>query len=376
MTIIQRYYLKEFFRLFAILALGLALISSLIELIDKVEGFIQYNAPVSSLLLYSALNIPRYLVYLMPVAALMSCLFVFGQAGRRKETVAVKASGGSTKELMKPFIFTGIVLCVVGLLMSEFVAPDLTRRAHKLKDTVTKRENVSAFKEGTAWLRARDCIIKIDLYLPDKGLIKGVSIMRLRDDLLTERIEAESGEWRPVWGSRDQERSEKLESTGTSKDVRGTWYLEGVTDYDIKTGEVKKLKEMQSDIIDSPNVIGKGMQQPEEMNVRELFAYTKRLKEAGVKNTKLLVDIYSRLSYPLINVIMLVVGISLATRGEIKSGLVTTAIGIFISLLYWLGFTASLAMGYTGILRPIFAAWLVPLLFCGAALYLFRGIPE
>jgi lipopolysaccharide export LptBFGC system permease protein LptF len=73
---------------------------------------------------------------------------------------------------------------------------------------------------------------------------------------------------------------------------------------------------------------------------------------------------------------MLVVGVSLATRGEIKSGLVTTAIGIFISLLYWLGYTASLSLGYMGILPPIFAAWLVPVAFGCVAVYLFMEIPE
>ena len=100
------------------------------------------------------------------------------------------------------------------------------------------------------------------------------------------------------------------------------------------------------------------------------------MKEAGIKNTRLLIDIHSRLSFPLINIIMLVVGVSLATRGEIKSGLATTAMGIFISLLYWLGYTASLSMGYTGILPPVLAAWLVPIIFGGVAVYLFIDIPE
>jgi lipopolysaccharide export system permease protein len=133
---------------------------------------------------------------------------------------------------------------------------------------------------------------------------------------------------------------------------------------------------MQSDIIDPPEVLGKGVQKTEEMTFRELWEYTRRLQEAGIKNTKLLIDMQSRISYPLINVIMIVLGVSLAMRGGMKSGLVTTAVGICIGLLYWVGYTTSLSLGYTAILPPVMAAWIIPLVFGGAAVYLFRRIPE
>jgi lipopolysaccharide export system permease protein len=118
------------------------------------------------------------------------------------------------------------------------------------------------------------------------------------------------------------------------------------------------------------------MQKPEEMTMRDLFAYTKRLKEAGIKNIKLTVDIYARLSYPLINFIMLILGVSLAARGEQKSGLMIMAVGICVSVLYWFGYTASLSLGYTGILPPLLAAWLVPAVFGIGTMYLFQRIPE
>lgn len=375
-SILRLYYLKEFFGLFAVIALGLALISGLIDLIDKIDDFITHNPPVESLLLYTALNVPRYLVYLMPMAALLSGLFVFGQAGKRKETLAIKAAGGSIKSLLTPFVYSGVLLCFAGLLISEFVVPDFSAMAHDLRDMMTKRDRIVAFKGGTAWLRVREYVVKIDLYLPDRGVIKGVSIMKIVDDMLIERIEAESGEWQPAWEAGTSRVERRLESPGTGRSAGGGWYLKGVTLYDLRTGKTTEFKEMESDIIDSPEIIGRSARKPEEMNVRELFAYSKRLKEAGIRNTKLVIDIHSRLSYPLINLIMVVAGISLAARERIKGGLVTAATGIAIGLLYWLGFTASLSMGYTGILPPVLAAWLVPMLFGGGALYLFRVIPE
>ncbi len=363
MKIIQRYYLKEFLKLFAIIACGLGLTFSLMELINRINDFIPNRPSMSALLLYSGLNLPQYLRYLMPMAALISGLFVFGQAARKKETTAVKASGGSIKALLMPFVYCGVLLSMAGFLIGEFVVPDFLRRAHLLKDTLAGKENVLTFKEGSVWMRAKGAIVKIDLFLPDRGVVQGVSIMKMDDYMLTERLEADSAEWKPAWGAAEDPK-------------RGIWYLRGVTEYKIKDGTVATYKELQSDIIDSPDIFREGMQKPEEMNVRELAAYTQRLKKAGFRNTKLTVDIHSRISYPLINLIMLVLGIALASKGHMGSGLITAALGIFISLLYWVGYTGALSMGYAGILPPFVAAWLMPVLFGGAAVYLFRTIPE
>lgn len=375
MRILQRYYLREFTSLFAIVAFGLGLVFSLMDLINKINDFMPHKPSMGDLFLYAGLTFPQYLLYLMPMASLLSGLFVFGQAGKRRETLAIKASGGSIKTLLMPFVYLGIVLSIASFLMGEFVVPYCSRETHLLRDALSKKENILTSKEGTLWLRTNDAIVKIDLFLPGKGTIKGVTIMRIEHDMLTERTEAESAEWRPALGS-----AGSPGVTGSQEIPGGTrsgvWQLRGVTQYTIKSGTITKYKELQTDAIASPEIFRKDVQQPEEMNVRELTSYTQRLKSAGFRNTKLLVDIQSRISYPLINAIMLVLGIALAVRGVVGGGLVTAAIGIFISLFYWVAYTTSLSLGYTGILPPVPAAWLMPLLFGGMAWYLFRKVPE
>ena len=61
--------------------------------------------------------------------------------------------------------------------------------------------------------------------------------------------------------------------------------------------------------------------------------------------------------------------------GRAGGGLATTAIGIFISLIYWVSHAMSLSMGYAGILPPIIA-WFVPLVFAVIAVKFFRKIHE
>jgi lipopolysaccharide export LptBFGC system permease protein LptF len=72
---------------------------------------------------------------------------------------------------------------------------------------------------------------------------------------------------------------------------------------------------------------------------------------------------------------MVLIGVSFPVRRRM-SGFVATAIGLVISLAYWFGYTMSLSIGYAGLLPPLAAAWLMPLLAGSAGIWLFRKIPE
>lgn len=363
MLIIQRYYLKEFLRLFGILSLGLSITASLFELINRIDEFMPHNPATGDLIQYSLLNIPNYFLYTMPVSILLSSLFIMGNANRRKETVAVRSSGGSMKRVLSVFVYVGIVMTILSFAVSEFISPPAMQEAHRLKNLLSKRGEIPAFKEGTFWIRSKEAIIKIDLYnqeTPYFAGLKGLSIFRMEGDMLSERIEAEYAEWRP----------KGKETTD------GVWYLKNAISYDLKSGETRRFSEFETDLIEPPIAFKDVMRRPEEMNLRELINYTRRLKEAGFKNNKLLVDMHSRIAYPIINLVMVLLGLSLATSGEMRSGLVTAALGIGISLLYWLGLSLSLSLSYTALVPAFIGPWSMPLLFGALAIYRFKKIPE
>lgn len=342
---------------------GLGLTFSLVDLINKMGDFAPHKPDLKSISLYAAYNFPQYVLYLMPMAALVSGLFVFSRAVREREITAIKAAGGKIRILLKPFIYSGILLSVAGFIIGEFIVPDFMQKAHKLRDAIIKKENILSFQNGTIWLKSKGNIVKIDIYYPDKGQSKGVSIFKIEGDALRERIEAASAEWKPALSV----------PNGIKKSA---WYLRDVRRYRTDSGVMEKYGEMEADISVTPDTFREGIKGPDEMNFPELFRYAKRLKESGFRNIKPLVYIHSKISYPLINLIMLMLGISLAITGKQGGGLITAAIGIGISLLYWLGFTATLSLGYTGILPPLAATWLMPVVFGAVAFYLFRKIPE
>jgi len=186
---LQRYYLKEFLKLLSLLSIGLALIFSILELVEKMDEFLPHKPSLENLLLFSFLNFPKYLLYLLPAALLICALFIFSQASRTSELIAIKATGGRLKAILYPFITLGIGASIFAFVIGEIVVPDFSKRAHELRSILKKEQHNIAFQEGSFWLRAEDgSIVRIELYIPEKKFAQGVSIFILEENNLMKRI--------------------------------------------------------------------------------------------------------------------------------------------------------------------------------------------
>jgi lipopolysaccharide export system permease protein len=368
---VQRMYIADFFKVLFILTMGMSALFGVLSLIDKMEEFMPYRPASHLLLQYALASIPRNIIYFMPMTALLSSLFIFSLAIKRREIVAIKTSGGRIKKILAPFIVIGVLLTLTGFVLGEFIVPVTAKKVRSIADEITgKGKNSTFFKEGTLYMRGRDgSIVKIALFLPSLNLSKGVSIFRFNDDGLTERIDADTGTWE-----------------------NGIWKLKNIVVFDLVTGTISRKAEMIYSAIESPKIFREDSIKVEEMTLTELIRYKNRLAEAGFRNVKLSVDLGSRLAYPVVNLFMLLLGISLSIGGEQKgiekifrikihgsnsnAGVISAGLGLLISVLYWLGYSFSLSLGYSGAVPPVMAPWIVPVIFSVVSLYLYHSIPE
>jgi lipopolysaccharide export system permease protein len=359
LKLLRRYYIKEFFKILGIVAFGMSLIFSLLDLVDKIDDFMAGHPSVFKLFEYAMLNFPKYLYYLLPMSLLICSLFIFTVASRHKELVIVRATGGRLKRLFYPFVVLGILFSLGAFVIGEFVVPDFAERSLEIRNEFNKDDKLT-FKEGTLWLRGADgSFIRIELYIPGKKIAQGVSIFLTGDVSLKERIEAQDAEW---WDKNDGS--------------KGTWVLRNVVVYDMEKGEVRKAAEMAYPYLEPPSFFSKRIKNIEEMGIGELYRYTKRLEAAGFRDTKLTVDLHSKISYPFANFVMMLLGMSLSVMTGLGGGLFAAGLGILISFVYWLMYTLMLSMGYARILPPLLATWIVPAVAGVIAFYLFRKIPE
>lgn len=354
MRILQRSYLREFIKLLSLLSLGLSAVFCVLDVIEKIGHFMPERTTVGRVALMALYNFPRLFIYVLPMSVLISSLFTFSQANRRKELVAVKTSGGRLRSLFAPFLAAGVVISISAFITAELVAPDFAARAMDLRHYAEGKTRRFAATDAGIWLKATDgSPVKIDLYLPEQRLARGLTIFVSGTDFLREKIVAE----RAVWNGR-------------------SWILENITRHDVQTGKTEMIPSMPYAALVSPDVFGEEVKGPDEMGATELYRYMQRLKQAGFRNTRLAVSLNSKISFPLVNVFMMVLGISLSARLRLMGGAMGAGVGLLVSLIYWLGFSFSLSLGYAGIVPPWVAAWTVPVGFSALATYLYLTVPE
>ena len=138
MRTLHRYYIGEFLKILSVLILGLGLIFSLLDLVDKVDDFVPGKLSIPRVAEYVMLIFPKYLYYLLPMCLLICSLFVFSHASRHKEIIAIKAIGGRAKRLFSPFVVAGIIFSLTSFIIGEIVVPDFSDRILEFKRAYDK----------------------------------------------------------------------------------------------------------------------------------------------------------------------------------------------------------------------------------------------
>jgi len=354
--LLQRHYLKNFFKLFGIILFGLVLIIGLFDLVELFDKFSDDHPPVGFVLEFWMLGMPRYLVYLMPIATLLSGMFTVGSASRNRELVIFMSAGGRAKRLLMPFVLTGIMLSLSSFAIEEMISPLLSDRAARIMAKISGKTNLSvANVGGTTWMRTDDDhLVRMELYEPETDTFRGISVYKMNDEGIKEIITARSARYQPQ---------------------RKGWTLYDASLYETGAGLQRSWDELPFDSINPPSDLSSVHKEPYEMSMFELNHHINRLKESGFSNLRLEVELHSKLSYPFVNLIVLVLGVSVAASRTI-GGLFAAAFSLLITLSYWLGYTLSLTMGFAGIVPPVIAVWAMPVLFGCFSTWLYTRIAE
>ena len=112
-----------------------------------------------------------------------------------------------------------------------------------------------------------------------------------------------------------------------------------------------------------PNDFAQEKRDPKEMNFVELGRYIERLRASGARIANYLVDLHMKLSFPLINLIVVMIGAAVATRLRLQSAALGFGLSIGIAFVYYAFMRAGQAFGHSGVLPPYVAAWLGDLVF-------------
>ena len=119
-----------------------------------------------------------------------------------------------------------------------------------------------------------------------------------------------------------------------------------------------------SDLNFHPDDLASKQQKPEEMNLDELKKLINSQMREGTDPKSTLIEYYSRFSFSMASIVVVLFGIPLAATKRRRGGLaVQIGINILVTFIYLVFMKVSQAFGKNGALDPLLTAWFANLVF-------------
>jgi lipopolysaccharide export system permease protein len=274
-NVLGNYVLRTVLAYTGLVTLVLAALGALFLFIGQQDDIGVGSYTASQAMLFVALNLPGYLVQLLPVAALIGALLGLGNLARGSELVVMRASGITTLQFCRWLGVAGILLAAVMFLVGEFVAPPLGKYARQMKVFSKFSEFSFAGSRGT-WVRDGDTVISVDQQ-SGSASYGGVQVFRFGPDrklLSVGRAESASVGQDNLWQLQSFDET-RFTSTGTE-------------------ASRKAKEEVRSTL--SPEFLGLAVVEPDSMGLRDLRAYVDHLQRNDLDHTRFDVAFWSRIA--------------------------------------------------------------------------------
>jgi len=346
--IVDRYLVREYV---TFMAIGLGVAATLfvvIDLLQTLDRYLRMKPPLIYIFEHFAYRLPAALHEGLPVVMLVATIFLFLTLTRYHELTALKAAGVSLYRVSAPILGLGLGVAVVAGLFQELALPTLNERGDEV-DRVKIRGQAPRHLQSRQrlWVRSADSrFYRVELLNPGTNDMYGMTILEVDKEFrLTGRLDARRAHWTQAGWELSDGAYREIGAHGAVQTVPFVW-------------TALDLKEEMEDFI--------RIQKPvSTMSYRELREYIVQLEAAGFQVRKYLVELYSKLSFPLVNVVMVLVAIPFALQSPRGGRLFGIGLAIAIMAGYLVIHYVALAFARADLLPPLIAAWTANVIFMG-----------
>jgi LPS export ABC transporter permease LptG/LPS export ABC transporter permease LptF len=347
---ISRTYLKVAGLSFLAL-LGLFYISTFLDKSDKVFKGQATLAEVAVLLVYST---PKFVYFVIPIAALLSVLVTFGLLARSSELTVMKACGISLYRASLSVVLLSLVFSAAIFGLEQRVLARANRQAEIVDAKIRGRTPRVFDAMNRQWVVGRTGVIYHYSYFdPARRELIRLAIYEPRGDNL--------GLMSATFADRAQHQ-------------RG-WIGHGVRIGHFASGSPRWTAFPERPLIlEPPDYFESEQPVAEMMTVGELRRYVDELSASGLNVVHLAVELQHKLAFPFVTLVMTLLAIPFGVSTGRRGALYAIGLGIILALSYWILTSLFVALGKSGLLTPVLAAWTPNIIVLGAAAYVFLTV--
>ncbi|MBI4520529.1 MAG: LptF/LptG family permease [Gemmatimonadetes bacterium] len=337
MRILDRLVIREFAGIFVLFVLGAPVLFIIGDVTENLEQYLDRGLGLSQIALSYLYQIPLFMVWSFPIAALIATVFTIHGMTVHREIVAMKAGGVSFHRLMVPLLALGILLTAAALGLDTVVPAANRARAEILGERLGRIDRRSDF-----------------VYQSEDGRVLAIRSLSVEDGRLSGVVMEREG------NEPDVPTLHVIAQEARYDSVAG-WTLERGTLRVLLGPDQERAfffdRMVPADFQETPEELLAEPKQPEEMSYAELGRLAGVILRSGGDPSELLVERAQKIAIPVATFVIVLFGAPLATSSRRGGKAYGIGVSLSATIIYLLLFRIAGAAGESGTIPPLVAAW-------------------
>lgn len=355
---IDIYIIKKFLGTFFFAISLLILIVIVFDISEKIDDFLEKDAPLSGILFQYYLNFIPYFVNLFSyLFTFISVIYFTAKMAANSEIIAILSSGISFRRFLLPYMISAVFLGLMSFYLANFLIPRTNSRMMEFEKTYLKNPYQNSDVNIHMQISPGN-FVYMETYNNRTNTGYKFALESFKNDRLVYKLNAQ----RIIWDS-----------------AAGLWKIR---DYVVRKLGPQFEKIIKGDEKDTllnmyPHEFSFILEDMKTMNFRELRNFIDRERLRGSQNIKdYEVEKHKRIAYPFATIILTLIGVSISSR-KVRGGIgMHLGIGLAITFSFILFQQVSTVFATRGSLDPWLAVWIPNFLFIIVALFLIRFAPK
>ena len=352
------YIVKKFLGTFFFSISLILIIVIVFDISEKIDDFLRSEVSIEKIVFDYYLNfIPYFGNLFSPLFIFISVIYFTSKMAGNSEIIAMLNSGMSFSRLLRPFVFTSILLATLSFVLGNFIIPETNKTRIEFENKYVKRKQKKRIKNIHMQIQ-KDQYIYMESYNRAKNIGYKFTLENFENNKLESKLSANYIEYDTVdnnWRVRDYK----------------------IREYFEKNEKISQGRFLDTIINLSPKDLAKNKSLVETMGMKKLNEY---IKEEEIRGTSQIIyhkiEKHKRIANPFSTIILTIVAVAIGSR-RIRGGAgIQLSIGLLLSFGYILFMQISTTFATNSNLLPVVAVWIPNLLFALVALLLVKYAPK
>ena len=352
------YIVKKFLGTFFFSISLILIIVIVFDISEKIDDFLRSEVSIEKIVFDYYLNfIPYFGNLFSPLFIFISVIYFTSKMAGNSEIIAMLNSGMSFSRLLRPFVFTSILLATLSFVLGNFIIPETNKTRIDFENKYVKRKQKKRIKNIHMQIQ-KNQYIYMESYNRAKNIGYKFTLENFENNKLKSKLSANYIEYDTVdnnWRVRDYK----------------------IREYFEKNEKISQGRFLDTIINLSPKDLAKNKSLVETMGMTKLNEY---IKEEEIRGTSQIIyhkiEKHKRIANPFSTIILTIVAVAIGSR-RIRGGAgIQLSIGLLLSFGYILFMQISTTFATNSNLLPIVAVWIPNLLFALVALLLVKYAPK